>query len=168
MGDIGRCELIYGELIMMSPAGAEHGVVALRVGRYLMDFVDQHALGFVFAAETGFKIKSTPISCAHLTPASSAGRGCRVRSRRVLSTACLTWPSRSCRRATRSAKWRRRLTCGSRTAPPGCRVADPTAQTVVIRRVGQKPATLTIADAIRNEPLLPEFVLPLSKVFKLP
>ena len=29
--DPGRCELVLGELVMMSPAGFEHGVVAGRV-----------------------------------------------------------------------------------------------------------------------------------------
>jgi Uma2 family endonuclease len=47
-------------------------------------------------------------------------------------------------------------------------VADPKPQTVVIRRVGQTPITLTIGDEIRDEPLLPGFVLPLAKVFELP
>ena len=26
--DLGRCELVRGELVMMSPAGYEHGVIA--------------------------------------------------------------------------------------------------------------------------------------------
>src|SRR5438045_6984329 len=60
MGDIGRCELSYGELIMMSPAGAEHGVVAMRFGRYLSAHVEDNHLGVCFAAETGFKVASDP------------------------------------------------------------------------------------------------------------
>ncbi|MGA2584678.1 MAG: Uma2 family endonuclease, partial [Tepidisphaeraceae bacterium] len=60
MGDIGRCELIYGELVMMSPAGMEHGAVAMRLGRILDEFVEANDLGEVFAAETGFKVESNP------------------------------------------------------------------------------------------------------------
>src|SRR4051812_2747566 len=60
MGDIGRCELIYGELVMMSPAGLEHGVVAMRFGRYLSTFVEDNGLGVCPAAETGYKVASNP------------------------------------------------------------------------------------------------------------
>jgi hypothetical protein len=60
MGDIGRCELIYGEVVMMIPAGLPHGVVAMRIGSFLREFVDQHGLGVAVAAETGFKIESDP------------------------------------------------------------------------------------------------------------
>src|SRR2546429_6392478 len=58
MGDIGRCELIYGQLVMISPAGAEHGMVAVRFARFLADFVDDHQLGVAFPAETGFRLEA--------------------------------------------------------------------------------------------------------------
>ena len=45
---------------MMSPAGPEHGRIAMRVGRLLDTFVDQHGLGAVYAAETGFLIRLSP------------------------------------------------------------------------------------------------------------
>jgi Uma2 family endonuclease len=56
MGDIGRCELIDGEIVRMSPSGAEHGNVAANVLAVVRDYVKQHKLGRVFAAETGFKL----------------------------------------------------------------------------------------------------------------
>jgi Uma2 family endonuclease len=56
MGDIGRCELIDGEIVRMSPAGAEHGRVALNLGAILRHYVKSQGLGEVFAAETGFKL----------------------------------------------------------------------------------------------------------------
>ncbi|MBI4530809.1 MAG: Uma2 family endonuclease [Candidatus Latescibacteria bacterium] len=60
MGDIGPCELIRGELIMMSPAGGKHGSIALEIGRLLGNYVKEHGLGIVCTAETGFLIARNP------------------------------------------------------------------------------------------------------------
>lgn len=59
-GDGLRRELVRGELRTMAPAGSQHGIVAMRIGRSLGNFVETHALGETFAAETGFKIASNP------------------------------------------------------------------------------------------------------------
>ena len=58
--DLGRCELIRGELVMMSPAGFDHGRVAGRIHGRLSHFVESHDLGVVTSAETGFQIGHDP------------------------------------------------------------------------------------------------------------
>ncbi|MFC1759022.1 Uma2 family endonuclease [Planctomycetota bacterium] len=55
-----RYELVAGELRMMSPAGGRHGRVALRIAQLLANHVEEHQLGVVFAAETGFRIAQDP------------------------------------------------------------------------------------------------------------
>jgi Uma2 family endonuclease len=55
-----RCELVQGELRMMSPAGGRHGRIALKLARRLGDYVEQHDLGETFAAETGFVLEQDP------------------------------------------------------------------------------------------------------------
>jgi len=60
MTGLGRCELLRGELVMMSPAGFGHGRVAHRVGMHLGKFVQARRLGVVTAAETGFQIGRDP------------------------------------------------------------------------------------------------------------
>jgi len=55
-----RYELVNGELRTMAPAGYEHGRMALNLGFFLQQFVRQHQLGDVFAAETGFIIRRNP------------------------------------------------------------------------------------------------------------
>ncbi|MCU0961784.1 MAG: Uma2 family endonuclease [Pirellulaceae bacterium] len=58
--DAGRSELVEGEVRMMLPAGGRHGRVAMTCGRRLANHVDEHHLGAVYAAETGFVLARDP------------------------------------------------------------------------------------------------------------
>lgn len=55
-----RQELVAGTLHEMEPPGAEHGIVAMRIGTMLASHVAAADLGVSFAAETGFKLASDP------------------------------------------------------------------------------------------------------------
>ncbi len=55
-----RRELIAGELRVMSPAGWEHGRVALTAGRLLSSHVRERGIGVTCAAETGFILARDP------------------------------------------------------------------------------------------------------------
>lgn len=55
-----RYELVEGELKKMSPTGQEHGRITVRLTVPLAQHVQDHRLGEVYAAETGFKLKSNP------------------------------------------------------------------------------------------------------------
>lgn len=55
-----RRELVRGVVREMTPAGYGHGKVAMRVGSRLDGYVEEHDLGVVCAAETGFRIEGDP------------------------------------------------------------------------------------------------------------
>ena len=55
-----RYELVRGELVKMSPAGHQHGRIALNLTGPLFQHVKTHNLGAVYAAETGFKLAEDP------------------------------------------------------------------------------------------------------------
>lgn len=57
---LGRAELLDGELIRMSPAGFEHGSITLKLAWPIARHVEEHQLGIVCAAETGFLLKRNP------------------------------------------------------------------------------------------------------------
>jgi Uma2 family endonuclease len=57
---LGRCELLRGEVVFMSPSGSLRAVVAATLGGILYDFVSQRKLGWVFGAEGGFLIRRDP------------------------------------------------------------------------------------------------------------
>ncbi len=60
LGDDRPGELIAGEFIPMSPAGGRHGKYAILIGRIVGDYVEDHELGEIFGAETGFIISHNP------------------------------------------------------------------------------------------------------------
>lgn len=53
-------ELIRGVLMVREPPGTPHGARAARLTIRLGTFVERHALGQVFAQDTGFLIQRTP------------------------------------------------------------------------------------------------------------
>jgi Uma2 family endonuclease len=53
-------ELVRGELRCMAPSAALPGVVAMRLGRRMDGYVDEHKLGVCGTADSGFKLESNP------------------------------------------------------------------------------------------------------------
>ncbi|MDQ3303575.1 MAG: Uma2 family endonuclease [Actinomycetota bacterium] len=59
-GDGVRRELVRGEVRGMTPAGNVHGRVAVNLTIPLGQYVREHGLGTVYAAETGFMTSANP------------------------------------------------------------------------------------------------------------
>jgi Uma2 family endonuclease len=55
-----RAELVRGVLVVREAAGYRHGAATNRLAKLITDHVDAHDLGRVLAAETGFKLTSSP------------------------------------------------------------------------------------------------------------
>jgi len=51
----GKVELVDGEVILVTPAGAEQGAISMDLATRLNNFVRRHKLGRVFDAQTGFR-----------------------------------------------------------------------------------------------------------------
>ncbi len=51
-----RCELWRGKVVTMSPAGANHGDITMRLSSAIAHHVYAHNLGLVYEGQTGFRI----------------------------------------------------------------------------------------------------------------
>lgn len=60
MGDIGRCELVEGRIVPMSPTGNEHGICESIFNYHLRAFVEKHRLGKVQGGEVGIYTRRNP------------------------------------------------------------------------------------------------------------
>jgi Uma2 family endonuclease len=166
MGDIGRCELLYGELVMMSPAGFSHGEIALRIGRLLANYVEDHDLGVVLAAESGFILETNPDLVR--APDASFVRKDRIPKQNRqkffsgapdLAVEVLSPDDTEAEVSEKVQMW---LEHGTQSVW----VADPILARITVRRAGNKPKRLTRDQELRDEPTLPGFVLHLCDVFK--
>src|SRR5258708_1924002 len=60
MGDIGRCELVEGRIVNISPTGGEHGDLENNVAHYLTIFVKPQKMGRVRSGEVGIYTHRNP------------------------------------------------------------------------------------------------------------
>ncbi len=60
MGDTGPCELVEGELVLMSPTKLHHGKLEYRLSKLIGDFVEAHNLGDISVGEVGIYTQRNP------------------------------------------------------------------------------------------------------------
>jgi Uma2 family endonuclease len=165
MGDIGRCELINGEIIHMAPAGAEHGGVAAEIARRLANHAVANRLGKVYAAETGFLLRRGP---DHVRAPDVAF----VRTERVpkevrrgffdgrpdLAVEVVSPSDPLSDVAAKVDDW---LAAGAVSVW----VVDPPNRTIAVYRQANQVLRYRDADELRVEPCLPGLVVQLADVF---
>jgi Uma2 family endonuclease len=165
LGDIGRCELIDGEIIHVAPAGAEHGHIAGEIFRRIANHVAANKLGKVYAAETGFTIRRKP----DVTRAPDAAF---VRNERLprqprrgffegAPDLAVEVVSPNDALSAVKAKVDDWLASGATSVW----VVDPPNQTIEIYRQGNVVLRYRHEDELRDEPTLPGFTLKLADVF---
>ena len=162
---LGRCELVLGELVMMSPAGFDHSRIALALGAALRNFVKPRGLGVVAGADGGFQIHDNPDTVRVPDVA-------YVRAERVpaapprgffqgppdLAVEVISPTDRFSEVTAKVEEW----------LAAGCRevwVVDPQARTVSVCLTGTEITILAEGDLLTGGDLLPGFELPVAEVF---
>ncbi len=62
MEAVGRCELVAGEVIKMSPTNVEHGFLESEIAALLRNFVNEQKIGWVLTGEVGIFTRRNPDS----------------------------------------------------------------------------------------------------------
>jgi Uma2 family endonuclease len=162
---LGRCELVRGELIMMSPAGFEHGRVIMEIGGPLRDFARKNSLGVVTGAETGFQLAHDPDTvrapdvgfvCAQRVPAEPVSG--YFPGPPDLAVEVLSPDDRAGEVLAKVRDW----------LQSGCRrvwVVDPQTRTVSVYRSPSEVVVLSETDTLSDEDLPRGFHLPVAEIF---
>lgn len=161
-----RYELVAGELRVMSPSGWKHGSVVSNLHTKLGSFVEQHDLGMMFGAETGFRLGRDPdtvrapdiafIARENMPaeePSDAFWPGAPDLAVEVLSPGDRTgevdekinaWLAAGC-----AAVW----------------IVDPKLRTVTIYESATDVRVVTAGEVLRGEPLVPGFECPVDALF---
>lgn len=164
----GRAELIHGEVIEMSPTMPPHGRYVMRVSLPIGLFVEEHQLGEVYGAETGFTIQHADGTESVLAPDLAFIRLERLPDEdpqgfwRIPPDLVVEIRSESERQRDVEKKIALWLEGGARLVW----YVDPSRQEVSVHRADGTEQTLTIHDTLSGEDVLPGFELPVQKIFR--
>jgi Uma2 family endonuclease len=163
-----KYELVAGRLRTMTPAGSLHGVISMRLAVAIGAHVEQHRLGLVFAADTGFRLESAPDTVRapdvafvsrERIPASGIPKafwpGAPDLAVEVLSPTDV--------RSEIDEKIEQYLATGVRQVW----FVEPSARRVTIHRPDVPPRVLDERDTLDGADLLPGFQYPLPRLFSL-
>ena len=163
-GDIGRCELVRGELRMMIPPGFQHGRITIKLTRPIVNHVEAHGLGIVVAAETGFVLSRDPDTVRALDVAfvrAERGPGPErgyFPGAPDLAVEVLSPDDRPGYVCEKVAEW---LEAGTRAVW----VVDPRVRTVTVHTPAENPRVLREAEILDGGAVLPGFELAVRDIF---
>jgi Uma2 family endonuclease len=160
-----RYELIKGELLTMSPAGDEHGIVMMRLAAPLATYVDTNDLGVVYGAETGFKLENNPdtvlapdIAFIRRDRMSKPLKGYRSGPPDLVVEIVSPSDSRS-KVEEKTAQW---LGFGALVVW----LVNPQTRTIEIRRPNGQTTLLSVHDELNGEDVIPGFTIPVARIFR--
>lgn len=160
-----RAELVRGDLVCEPPAGFEHGVGAAGIGYFLQRYVEDHPIGVVCGAETGFVLFRNPDTVR----APDAAFVTRERAERVVErekyfegapdlAAEVVSPGDSRREV--AEKVQDYLAAGTRLVW----IIDRRRKSVTVHRPSVEPQVLGPDDHLHGGDLLPGFSVPVSRL----
>ncbi len=163
--ELGRCELLRGELEMMIPTGGEHGGIVVNLTGPIHTHVRKNDLGRAYGAETGFVLSRDPDTVRAPDVAFiRKERLEQVHTKKFipgppdLAVEVLSPDDRPGYVREKVAEW---LESGTRAVW----VVDPDTRTVAIHEPDRKPVTLDETQTIDGGAVLPGFTLAVSEVF---
>src|SRR3989304_4716061 len=164
--NLGRCELVRGELIMMSPAGSQHGWIIGKLTVLLGKFVLAEKLGGIMGAETGFIIRRDPDTVR--APDVAFIRADRIPEKLPqgyfdgppdLAVEVLSPSDRESEVHSKTRDW----------LDAGCRavwIVDPETKSVTIYKSTHDIVVLSTADTLIDAQILPGFTMAVSEIFE--
>jgi Uma2 family endonuclease len=166
-GDIGRCELVRGELVMMSPTNPEHSRRTAWLTYVLLQHIAQHPeQGQVHNGDPGFVIEADPDTVrapdvalvkqggAAFEPEKSFFRGAPALAVEVLSPGDTAGETLE-----KVQQW---LEAGTTEVW----IVDPDRKTISINSTGRPVRVLRSGEALTCEGILPGFSVPVADIFR--
>jgi Uma2 family endonuclease len=163
--DLGRCELVRGELVMMTPGRARHAAVGLRIGRALLNFVEEHGLGEVFDSSAGYVLTRNPdtvrepdVSFLSKKRVTQQDLDAFLEGAPDLAVEVLSPGNTAAEMRDKMAEY----------FDAGCRVVwivDPLRKSVTVHHPNRVPDVLTEEDTLTEKELLPGFSLAIREIF---
>ncbi len=167
MGDIGRTELVEGEIVHMSPTGYFHGAIEINFSSAIKTFVRQHKLGRVFGGEVGIYTRRDPDTVRAADVAFiSNGRMAQVKSKSYLDVA----PELVVEVLSPDDAWGDLMDKLDEYFALGVNVvwvADPRKKQVYVYRSVTDVKRLSVGDTLNGEDVLPGFGMPVADLFAI-